>query len=132
VAWDIERHDWRSFRVDRLVRPQATGVRFRQRDLPGGDALAFVEAGIASRPTRYDIAVTVHTPARDVQRVVQRWGEVEALDDTSCLLRMSLDSFEWVVFVLAVIGADFEVLEPVELRDHLRATGEIFSRGSNS
>jgi predicted DNA-binding transcriptional regulator YafY len=131
VAWDIERHDWRSFRVDRLAKPQATGARFRQRDLPGGDALAFVEAGIASRPTRYDIVVTVHTPARDVQRVVQRWGEVDALDETSCRLRMSLDSFEWVVFVLAVIGAEFEVQEPAELRDHLRATGEIFSRGSN-
>jgi predicted DNA-binding transcriptional regulator YafY len=131
VAWDIERHDWRSFRVDRLAKPRATGVRFRQRDLPGGDALAFVEAGIASRPTRYDIVVTVHTPARDVQRVVQRWGEVVALDDTSCRLRMSLDSFEWVVFVLAVIGAEFEVQEPAELRDHLRATGEIFSRGSS-
>ena len=90
-----------------------------------------MEAGIASRPTRYDIDVTVRTPAREVERVVQRWGEVEALDDASCRLRMSLDSFEWVVFVLSVIGKDFEVHEPAELRDHLRATGEIFNRASN-
>ena len=42
VAWDLDRADWRSFRVDRLTDPVATGARFRPREMPGGDAAAFV------------------------------------------------------------------------------------------
>ena len=35
VAWDCEREDWRTFRVDRLERPPAAGARFAPRELPG-------------------------------------------------------------------------------------------------
>src|SRR5690606_19930835 len=42
VAWDTERHDWRTFRVDRLTEPAVTGVRFRPRELPASDAAQFV------------------------------------------------------------------------------------------
>ena len=34
VAYDLYRHDWRSFRLDRLDAPRRTGARFRPRDLP--------------------------------------------------------------------------------------------------
>src|SRR3954462_11017130 len=42
VAWDREREDWRTFRVDRITRPQSTGVRFTARELPDKDAAAYV------------------------------------------------------------------------------------------
>jgi predicted DNA-binding transcriptional regulator YafY len=42
LAWDVERHDWRTFRVDRLTNPTTTGTRFRQRELPGGDPAQYV------------------------------------------------------------------------------------------
>ena len=132
VAYDVHRHDWRTFRVDRLSDPQPTGARFRQRQVPGGDALTFVESSIASRPMRHDVEITVRTGADDVRRVVHRWGEVEPLDEGSCRLRMSLDSFDWVVFVLAEVGAEFEVHRPAELREHLRRTGELFVRGGDA
>jgi predicted DNA-binding transcriptional regulator YafY len=34
VAWDLERHDWRTFRVDRMTPRTPTGPRFAPRDLP--------------------------------------------------------------------------------------------------
>ena len=34
VAYDLDRGDWRSFRVDRITAPTTTGARFRQRKLP--------------------------------------------------------------------------------------------------
>jgi hypothetical protein len=37
----VARHDWRSFRLDRLDAPHGTGVRFRPRALPADDAAAF-------------------------------------------------------------------------------------------
>lgn len=36
VAYDLERQDWRTFRVDRLSRPEPTGARFRHREIPAG------------------------------------------------------------------------------------------------
>ncbi len=49
VGYDLDRGDWRSFRLDRMAETAATGMRFRQRELPGGDAATFVERGIRSR-----------------------------------------------------------------------------------
>jgi predicted DNA-binding transcriptional regulator YafY len=42
VAWDAERDDWRTFRLDRLERPAPMGTRFAERAVPGGDPAAFV------------------------------------------------------------------------------------------
>jgi predicted DNA-binding transcriptional regulator YafY len=130
VAWDVERHDWRTFRVDRLSDPESTGARFRQRDVPGGDAAAFVRSQLASVPTRYVVIVTIQAAADDVKHVVRRWGTVEAIDDATCRLTMNVDSFEWPAFVLAVVGAEFEIESPTELRDYLRDRGELFLRAT--
>jgi predicted DNA-binding transcriptional regulator YafY len=65
-----------------------------------------------------------------VARVVAQWGTVEPAGDGSSLLRMSVDELEWPAMVLGAVGADFEVIEPVELRDHLRSVGELFLRGT--
>ena len=42
VAWDLDRADWRTFRVDRLTPRTPSGPRFLPRDLPGGDVAAFI------------------------------------------------------------------------------------------
>lgn len=127
VAWDVQRHDWRSFRIDRSTRPEPTGARFRPRELPGGDALAFVQAGIAAIPARYEAVVTVQAPATHVEQAVQRWGKVESLGERSCRLRMTVDDLDWVVMVLASVDAAFEVQQPAELRERLRAVAERFA-----
>src|SRR5205823_11600245 len=47
AGWDRGREDWRTFRLDRLSRPAATGVRFAPRKLPAKDVAAYVEQSIA-------------------------------------------------------------------------------------
>ncbi|MEE3922022.1 WYL domain-containing protein [Micromonospora sp. BRA006-A] len=42
VAWDLDRDDWRTFRVDRISPRTPTGPRFTPRELPGGDVAAYV------------------------------------------------------------------------------------------
>jgi predicted DNA-binding transcriptional regulator YafY len=127
VAWDVERHDWRTFRVDRLSEPESTGARFRQRDVPTGDAAEFVRNQIASMPTRYEVVIDVDAPAGEVERVVRHWGTVTATGDDSCRLVMNVDSFEWPAFVLTVVGASFEVVGPSELAGYLRQRAELFA-----
>ncbi len=126
VAHDRDRHDWRSFRVDRLSSPVAGGQRFRPRDLPGGDAVAFVESGFRRIPQAHDVRVRVAAPAEQVRFAVGRWGEVTPTGDGTCLLDMSVDSLRWPVMVLAQVGAPFEVESPDDLRAELARVAALF------
>jgi len=126
VAYDLTRHDWRSFRVDRLSEPEATGVTFRQRDLPAEDAAAFVQAGIRSIPQQHHVAVLVHAAASSVAQVVGRWGSVEPVTDTSCKLLMQVDDLGWPLMVLAAVDATFVVESPPALADEVRRVAELF------
>jgi len=125
VAWDVERGDWRTFRVDRLTDPVPTGARFRQRDLPveSGDAADFVRARLAQVPRRYQLDVIFKTGAATVEAALGNAGSVEPLDASTCRLRMSVDELGWPAAVLGMVGADFEVVGPPELREFVREIG---------
>ena len=59
VAYDRDRQDWRSFRLDRISGVETTGQRFRPRELPAEDALTFVQSGIRRMPQRYAVRVRI-------------------------------------------------------------------------
>src|SRR5438105_817650 len=122
LAWDREREDWRTFRVDRLTRPAATGVRFPLRRLPARDAAAYVQQSITAAPNRFEAVVTLRAPAAETAgRVPPHWGSSEPLDARSCRYRTGDDDLRWLTLRIATLGVDFEVLEPPELLEHLRA-----------
>jgi predicted DNA-binding transcriptional regulator YafY len=122
VAWDSHREDWRTFRVDRLARPESTGARFPPRRLPARDAAAYVEQSLTSAPHRYEARVTLHVPAGQVAgRVPVYWGTIEEKDARSCEFRTGDDDLDWLALRVAMLGVDFEVHEPPELADHLRS-----------
>lgn len=128
VAYDVERGDWRSFRVDRMSSPTPTGARFRQRELPGGDAAEFVRSGLRSIPTRHHVVVNVSAPPATVAATVGPWGTVRSLDDGRAELTMNVDTLDWPTFIVLSVGAEFEVVEPVELTDYVRQAGELLTR----
>ena len=130
VAYDLVRHDWRSFRLDRLTEPRTIGVRFHARELPATDAAAFVRAGIETQPTSHTVEVRVHAPAPVVEARIGRWATVEPLDDGHCLLRMTADSFDWPLLALGSIGAEFTVLAPAGMVEQLREWGARFGRAA--
>ncbi|MGH8883528.1 MAG: helix-turn-helix transcriptional regulator, partial [Stackebrandtia sp.] len=63
VAFDLNRHDWRSFRIDRLTGPAGDGSRFRPRELPTADAAEFVRAGMDNIARPYRIEALIEAPA---------------------------------------------------------------------
>jgi predicted DNA-binding transcriptional regulator YafY len=128
VAWDVERHDWRTFRADRIVEPKPTGARFRQRDLPGGDAGEFVRDRLKTRPTQHEVVIDVQAPAAQVKETVAHWGEVQPLTETTSRLVMKVDSFEWPALVIGSVGADFDIVQPQEFSDYLHRMGRLFLR----
>jgi predicted DNA-binding transcriptional regulator YafY len=128
IAWDLDRADWRSFRVDRFTEPALTGARFRPREIPGGDPVAWLRSRMAAIPNRYDVAVTLEATPDQVRAVVGHWGLVEPVAGGS-RLRMNVDDLSWPVMVLGVMGVQFAIESPPELRDRARATAEALLRG---
>jgi predicted DNA-binding transcriptional regulator YafY len=129
LAWDRRREDWRTFRVDRLTRAAATGVRHSPRELPAKDAAEYVARSIASAPNRYEARVTLHAPVEQVrERAPARWGELEPIDARSCEYRTGDDDLDWLALRIAMLGVDFEVHEPPELAERLRSLARRVDR----
>ncbi|TQM26358.1 putative DNA-binding transcriptional regulator YafY [Nocardia bhagyanarayanae] len=120
VAWDLDRHDWRTFRADRITPRIPTGPRFTPRELPGGDVAAFVASkfrgsgGSGDWPCRGEVILDL--PAAVVSRY-SRDGIVEELGPNRC--RLVLGSWSWHGLAATVGGfdADIEVVGPDELRE---------------
>lgn len=117
VAWDRDRDGWRSFRLDRLRLRQSAGPRFVPRIPPEGDFAAYLshQLGFAMWPIR--AVLRVHAPAAAVTGKIL--GVVEPLDVRTCKLTVAGDSLDAIASFLGLLGADFEVIEPTELREHL-------------
>ncbi len=124
VAYDPERVDWRTFRIDRIENPQRTGKRFVPRDLPANDPIEFVRDGIQAMPTRYLLHATVQAPANEVCVHIADHGRVESNNEESCTVWLSADSLDWATFSLGAIDAPFTVHSPPEAAEYIRAWGK--------
>jgi predicted DNA-binding transcriptional regulator YafY len=130
VGYDLDRHDWRSFRVDRMAAPSGTGAPFRSRALPAADAGSFVRDSIGAVTAVYEVEVLIEAPAAAVQERIGRWARVEEAGPGRCRARMTADSLDWPVLALGAAGADFRVLSPPELLDRVHEWGRRFTRAA--
>ncbi len=131
VAFDLDRGDWRSFRLDRLGDPRPTGARFAPRTLPGGDAAEFVRAGIVSRQQSHRVEAEVQSPADDVRARIGQWSTVEPTSAGSCRVRMEADDLSWPALALGMVGAEFTVVSPPELGALLVEWSGRFARAAD-
>jgi predicted DNA-binding transcriptional regulator YafY len=132
VAWDRDRDDWRTFRVDRIERPAPAGARFEPRTLPGdADAAAYVAANLRQSPNRYNARITIQADAASLaERMPWLRESLEPIDERSCEYRPSDDSLDWLAMRVGMIGADFEVHEPPELVEALRVLARRLERAA--
>ncbi|MFD5509943.1 helix-turn-helix transcriptional regulator [Streptomyces sp. NPDC127051] len=117
VAYDLDRGDWRTFRVDRVAEPFATGARFTPRELPM-DAAEFVRRGLHGGET-YAVDVSFAAPAEVLPGWLRQYAEPV---DGGCRVRFSSgDSPEWVAARLALTAVPFTVHTPEFLASAARA-----------
>jgi predicted DNA-binding transcriptional regulator YafY len=126
IAYDTDRDDWRTFRVDRLQPRTPTGPRFTPHD-PPADAAAFISRAVASAPYRYQARILMHAPMHAVaEHSSPTAGQLEAVDERTCLLHTGSNSLDQLALYIAIKGFDFQVLEPPELIHHIRVlTGRL-------
>jgi predicted DNA-binding transcriptional regulator YafY len=129
VAYDLDRHDWRTFRVDRLSEPEPSRNMFDPRPLPADDLAAYVRDRISSLRNVLHVEVIVHAGVEHVAEVVGQWATTSSTEmPDRTRLTMDVDSLDWPVLALSALGADFEVVTPPELADRVRECGERFAR----
>ncbi|HEX4802414.1 MAG TPA: YafY family protein [Myxococcaceae bacterium] len=140
VAWDTDRKDWRTFRVDRIQPRLTTGPRFAPRDPPSRDLVAYVSRGAwYAPPCRARVKLLVAAEAV-AERLPPGIGALEPIDDHSCFFDTGAATFESLALHLVLLGVDFEADGPSELVDQVRrlagrydrATERQFSEGLTS
>ncbi len=121
VAFDRDRDDWRTFRVDRITDAVATGGRVPPREPPSADLGTYVVEALYDLIPTYRALVTVEAPLASVaSRLGGAPGELEELDAGRCRLHSHADTLDWLAFRLLGLGCAFTVHEPPELITHLR------------
>jgi predicted DNA-binding transcriptional regulator YafY len=117
VAFDCNRDDWRTFRVDRISSSVVSKGHFRPRPPPvDGDLRAFVSRSIAvfAYPHRADILLYASVD-EVAPRVSLTAAVLERLDAKRCRISMGAQSLGSLALWTARLGVDFEVLDPPEL-----------------
>jgi predicted DNA-binding transcriptional regulator YafY len=132
VAWDADRKDWRTFRVDRIQPRLITGLHFTPREPPARDLAAYVARGVWHAPpcrARIKLFASAEVAA-------ERWppaiGLIEPIDERSCFFEVGAASFESLAAHITSFGVDFEVAHPPELVDHVRQLSSRLSRAAGT
>lgn len=120
VAFDIDRDDWRTFRLDRIDGPAGLGERGLARQVPGGDAAAFVQerrraVGAGDRGAE-PAKVRIAAPAASIQgRLPRGFATVEPDGDDACIVTTSepwsLRALVW----LSLLEHPLQLIGPPEL-----------------
>jgi len=82
LAWDRDRDDWRTFRLDRLARPWTASGHFTPREIPGGDAAAYVAGAIGSVPRERVATLALGAELDDLTEVL-RWVDHRVVESTT-------------------------------------------------
>ena len=129
LGWDPANNGWRTFRADRMTSPQITGPRFTPRDPPGGDAAAYVSRSVSTAPYRYQARIRLHVPAKvAAERLPPTVGHLQADGEHACILHTGAESPDVLAIYVAVIGTEFEILDPPELAEHILALAGRLTR----
>jgi predicted DNA-binding transcriptional regulator YafY len=127
LAWDLDRQDWRTFRLDRISEPHVTKRRFDRRELPAPDAASFVTERMSSLPASHHCDVIVEAPLEEVEHHLGPWGTATRVSRELTQLHIEVDDLTWVVLMLAALNADIHQAEPPELLTLLHTLGARFT-----
>ena len=130
LAWDLDRRDWRTFRVDRIRPSGPPGPKFIPRPPPAQDVAAWVAERVGNRAWPVQVQVRVAEPAEQVR--ARMGGVVEALDDRTSLLSLGAGSMAAVAAWLGALDADFTVVSPPELRHQLARMAARYARAAGT
>ncbi|MGO2632634.1 MAG: helix-turn-helix transcriptional regulator [Galactobacter sp.] len=115
MAWDRDRDDWRTFRLDRITQLEVTDRRFLPREAP--DPVAYVQRSVGEAPYRIRVVARVQMSPADLDvRIPPQVGRVETAEDEGwSRITVAADDPTWIAYHLARLGVPVVVDEPEDL-----------------
>jgi predicted DNA-binding transcriptional regulator YafY len=132
LAFDLDRDDWRTFRVDRIKGRVREDGRGRRRVVPGGDPAAYVRNQLRSQgvdegaavPGRIRLAVPA---AQASQRIPSRYVDVQPDGEDACIVSTRGQWSPSFLVWMATLDLPMQVLEPPEMAAAARRLVERLS-----
>jgi predicted DNA-binding transcriptional regulator YafY len=122
IAYDLDRVDWRTFRVDRTSAVTVSGHTFVPRPLD--DPARMVAEAISTTVYEHRALVRIDAPEAEVARLIPPYaGVIQSTDGEKTVVELGADDFDYLAAYLMGLGPAFEVLEPDGLRVHMAALG---------
>jgi predicted DNA-binding transcriptional regulator YafY len=119
AAHDHLREDMRTFRIDRMSSTALLGTEATPAP-DGFDAVEHVSRSLARVPWGVEVEVLLDLPVdRAARRLPSSLAELVETEDGT-LLRMRVDSLDWMAGTLASLGCGFTIRAPEELRASVR------------
>jgi hypothetical protein len=129
VGWDLDRRDWRTYRVDRMTPRTPNGPRFAPRELPAADVTEF----IAERFERHDSlpcrgTAVLRAPAAAANDWIRGQGVVEDIGPDRC--RVTAGSWSWTGLAawFGMFDVDFELVGPPQLLEAAARLAQRYAR----
>lgn len=121
VAFDLDRDDWRTFRVDRVGPPVATGFKGVERVAP--DAAELVAEGVAVRVYDLQARIRFPVPREVVEREIPPTIAVieKGRSDAPTTTVVMGGDLDWFGRYLAGLPFPFEILSPDSVREEVAA-----------
>jgi predicted DNA-binding transcriptional regulator YafY len=118
VGWDLDRKDWRTFRVDRMTPKTPAGPRFTPRELPAPDVASYISRQF-SRQSQWPCQgeAILQAKASDIAQWAGRDAIVEEITPDSCRLILSGWSWTGLAATFGMFESDLEFVGPQELKD---------------
>lgn len=112
VCYDLDRGEWRSFRLDRMDRPVPTGARFAPRTLPADNPVAFIRDRADKAPSPHDVVALVSASAEYAMAKIGRWSTVEEVTGDSCRVTVHAKTLDWALMALGMLDAEYRIESP--------------------
>ncbi len=128
AGYDLDRDDWRSFRMDRLSGARATGIRSTRRPAP--DPVEMVTTGVAVNAYSIRAVIMLDAPIEIVRRSIPpSVGSLEGAGPVRTRLLIGADDLGWLARYLVSLPFSFEVEDPSDLRGVLADLGRALVTG---
>ncbi len=132
VAFDLDRDDWRTFRIDRIDSALRLGRRGTPRRVPGDDPAAYLQRQLSRQQSGDEESargrVRVLAPAKTISgRVPAHYATVEPDGPAACIVETRGPWSRQFLMWTAMLDEPLEVLDPPELAEAARTLGERLS-----
>jgi predicted DNA-binding transcriptional regulator YafY len=132
LAWDVDRADWRTFRVDRIKPKIPTGPRFKPRPLTDEDAASYVQRSAGSATWRYRARIRIHAPLDQVRPLLPLAVDVSSDGPDRCIIQAGSDTPHQLALYIGLLDTDFEILEPSDLAEAFVRLAERYHRAAQA